>query len=189
MRLNNYLNENTTFQDEFIYKLLKKYCSEYLEIVKDSRFLFRGTRDIVIPGKAIKPRIDRKPKDMDYNIHELYDKAFYDKFGWKARSEGVFATTDHYDVKIAYGTPYYFWPFDGFKFIWSNRIKDLYNYTVFEINDFSDIPVIVDFVNDTVKLYKDTDLKRALECEVEIMFKCKAYYLTTNSYVDFIRGK
>lgn len=189
MRLKNYINEKVATYDKeeqlFFELKLKRNCSEYIEIVKDKRFLWRASRDDVVFGKEIIPRTNRRPTDMPLNFHLILDKMFHRKFGWGARSEGVFATSNH-DSTIMYGRPYYFWPFNGYKYVWNNKIPDLYNYVDINFHDVSN----ADFAHnifDVIQEYRDTDLYRALETGVEISFKCKAYYLTTKSYVDFIR--
>lgn len=76
----------------------------------------------------------------------------------------------------------------GFKFIWSKKVDDLYNTTDRFTSRLDMTSEEIDkFIKDTVELYQDTDLKKALSMGYEIMFKCKAYYLSKKSYVDFIR--
>lgn len=84
----------------------------------------RGTKKNIMMGAQIfTSRQDRRPQDMPIEIHNKYDELFLEKFGWKARSEGVFVAGGD---RTSYGTPFFFFPVNGYKFIWSPAIFDLY---------------------------------------------------------------
>ena len=111
-----------------ILNTLKKECSEMCSIVKRNKsFLYRGTnrggKDFVLDF----PRENRRPKDMPEEHHEALDNAFEEVFEWRARSEGVFTTANRGDAGV-YGEPYIFFPVNGFEYVWSPDVKDLYVY-------------------------------------------------------------
>lgn len=107
---------------------------------------------------------DRTPSDVGMKIHNKYDELFYEKFGRKARSEGVFASG--YKRK-SYGKSYMFFPVNGYKFIWSPAIFDLYT------SRFNFITNVVE----GFRTYTDENLQKAVLSGNEIIFKCKAYWL------------
>lgn len=106
-------------------------CSEIIEIYKKTnRFLYRGLHKKQPVDKIIlkKPRKMRKPKDTSLNIHKIADKVFLENFGWKVRTQGVFATSD-YDASKQYGANnhvHIIFPFDGFEYVWSSKVEDAY---------------------------------------------------------------
>jgi len=128
MRLNKYINEiyQRDKKIEPIYKLIDKNCAPFLKEIKNVRmFLYRGSEENIDRIKRIKPRKDRRPKDMPEELHETFDDLFHKKFGWYVRSEGVFVTGDKV-LSASYGTPYLFFPIGKYKYVWSSKIMDLY---------------------------------------------------------------
>ena len=156
MRLNNFLNEN---EDNYIigdflnirngnkiklskeiYDIIQKECSEILELYdRVPNFFFRGiesidNKRIVYSGRNISiykviPRKDRIPKDTFMQVQRKIDNLFYKKFGWKPRSEGVFVTPNESNA-MDYGEPFVFLPANGYKYIWSPKIEDMFiNFT------------------------------------------------------------
>ncbi len=123
MRFINQINE-----DDELDKLKKDIlseCSEILNLYKNTgKLLYRGLKYHDSYG-YITPRDDRRPVDTPKEIHNALDKGFKDKFGWKSRSEGVFVTGDNKMTEI-YGDTFIFYPVDGWKFIWSPDVNDLY---------------------------------------------------------------
>lgn len=106
---------------------VQKECSEICDIYKKTkRFLLRGSNNTYYGYQYLTPREDRRPKDMDSTVHKLLDDAFHKLYGWKPRSQGVFCTSDIMEVSNNYGLPYIIFPVNGFKYIWSSSIEDLY---------------------------------------------------------------
>ena len=112
---------------------IKEQCSQIIkEYNRADMVLFRGSGSSSLIKmdntnyvfKAY-PRDDRWPKDTQEYLHDLLNDAFYKKFKWKPRSQGVFAS--HYSVALGYGVPYVFFPVNGYKFIYSKTINDLYS--------------------------------------------------------------
>ena len=155
MRLNKHMEQQELFDDSIkvnigeyslsyppkIYEKIKYDCSEILKIYeKTNRLLFRGSSSERMEKLAPKiykmvPRDNRLPKDTDQIHHGMIDVLFKEKFGWRARSEGVFCSSKFKDIKT-YGTPYIFLPVNGYKFVWSHTYKDLYN-DVFDDLEYS----------------------------------------------------
>lgn len=93
-------------------------------------FLYRGFATETSPDRMIrkKPRKLRKPKDTSPEIQKVVDKIFMEKFGWKPRAQGVFATSDFYNAEMYSRGQlvHIIFPFDGFEYLWSPKIEDLY---------------------------------------------------------------
>lgn len=114
-------------------ELIKKQCSQIIkEYDRAGRVLFRGTnstrlKDIDETGNIFKvyPREDRRPKDTPLFMQEKLDDLFFKVFKWKPRSQGVFAVAN-YGIAHSYGNAYAFFPVNGYKYVWSMRIDDLY---------------------------------------------------------------
>jgi hypothetical protein len=108
-----------------IIAILKKDCSKFLTEIKHSpSFMYRGTYrggDFILDYR----RDDRIPKDTPKDFHASIDYAFYDLFGWKARSEGVF-TSSSKGTANSYGSSFYFFPKGIYRYVWSPKISDLY---------------------------------------------------------------
>jgi len=146
-----YINEeilDDIYKKEFIrksIKTLKDECGPYIRDASDAkRFLGRWIKQEFRGINKIKPRTDRKPTDTPKWLHVYMDKLFFKKFGWKPRSEGVFALAVN---KIEYMTSYYpVFPIGEYGYIWSPKVTDLYM-------------TLKDKFDDT---YKDSNLKAYL---------------------------
>jgi hypothetical protein len=193
MRLLEYVSQIDKKNEELKYDITEKLindCSEFLEVLEKIhnninnclwRGSHRGTKDI---DKFI-PRIDRIPTDTAEWLHNEWDKMFKEKFGWKARSEGVFVTS-RYSFASGFGNAaHLFFPFDGYKFIWSPNIEDM---TVAigggkHADDNRKRELIKKSIEE-IKAYKNSDLEEAIESEHEIMFKCHSYYLVNRDKIS-----
>ena len=199
---------------ENIVGLLMKDCRPFLTEIK-SEFLksfypayggalYRGMRGSrkMMPGFTClgerKPRKDRVPKDIPKDISDNFDEAFENKFGWKPRSQGVFAISDQYKARD-YGYVYVFFPKGAYKYLWSPRVEDLYGKS-FDLRH-SDRDDYWDELVDIVATYKTTGLKEAMKKKYEVTFLCKSYYflhtggasdtadMTMKMLQDRMRGK
>jgi len=124
-------NDNFALDRRYL-KIIDKECSQIInEYKKIGKVLFRGARESnareISPniGKNV-PRNDRKPKDTMWNHHDMMNNLFYDKFGWYVRSEGVFTSSSPSTAK-SFGNLNLFLPANGYKYVWSERYKDLYS--------------------------------------------------------------
>ena len=200
MRLKNFMNEEkskTEIGNEII-EIVKRDCKPFLKEM--NKIIWRGSYiKYIYDYKEITPRKDRRPLDTASEWHKWADDYFSKHFGWKARSEGVFATFD----KIAtmnYGNPYIFFPIGNYKYIYSPKILDFYNditemYPSYIIKDKKDIDPefkkVYDYdrelLYDIMKTYTNKDLNKKQYMYSEVMFKCKSYYLINERYADIMK--
>jgi len=190
MRLQKYILNEEYDTIESVATMIKKDCKPYLSILrKTCGMLYRGTLKNV-PSDAEssngvyyfkkKPRMDRKPVDMPPLTHQTLDKLFYEKFGWKPRSEGVFVTGDR-GTAAGYGKSFLFFPIGDFKYVWSPKVPDLWTWIRSHLSqrkDMSerpDLPGIVD-------TYTNKNLQKCIELEYEVAIKCKEYYMVYMSF-------
>jgi hypothetical protein len=128
VRLKRYLLTEEHSPEE-VTEMVRKNCSEALDAMsRTHNALWRGS-DEEFSGyiKELAPRTDRRPRDTKRWVHDLFDDAFEKKFGWRVRSEAIFATAAK-NVADGFGNrAYLFFPFDGFKIIWSSEVDDLTN--------------------------------------------------------------
>jgi hypothetical protein len=200
MKFNNFIQENTDISVEAARQMIFDDCNPFRQLAgahnlyrgkKGPLLIKHGTKDYMIQTiKTIYPRNDRKPTDTPVEYHELLDDKFESKFGWRARSEGVFATSD-YGQATAYGHVYLFFPIGSFKFIWSPKIRDLY----MEIDEIADDvrsvgededvirKAVIIGIDHMAKTYTDSSLKMAVKSGHEIMFKCNSYYLVNEYWI------
>jgi hypothetical protein len=194
MRLKNFINEEDETQAEILFDRIAIDCSEICEIYKEEKmFFFRGLKKSGLWHK-ITPREDRKPLDTKKWAHRILDEYFQSRFGWKARSEGVFAVA-RYEKAGFYGREYIIFPLDGYKFVYSPDVLDLFSYPeevvkskiggaeatkYFYSGGVDPTGANLKRVKDVIfteldkKHYTDKNLGEAKWGEV--MFKCKAYY-------------
>jgi hypothetical protein len=212
MRLTKYIIEESEYSLDDVLKYTNK---NFLTIIKKNDFIYRGSKpknkDII----KLVVRKNRQPRDIDFHVHMLMDDLFKQKFGWKARSEGVFVCSDPYEASV-YGSVYLFFPIGSYKFIWSKKIRDLFRVLVSNIP--KNISVFVYFKREyeeeymgsrtgfytylydkhkdkfkeylekvVIPLYTDKNLQEVFKYRSEISFKCKEYFLVNVSYKDKIR--
>ena len=114
-------------------ELLKKQCSQIIkEYDNAGSILFRGTNSTRMTNidennniYKVYPREDRRPKDTPLFMQIKLDDLFYKVFKWKPRSQGVFAVRN-FGIAHSYGNAYAFFPVNGYKYVWSMRVDDLY---------------------------------------------------------------
>ena len=126
MRLGNYLTESKIEPIEEFTELVKRDCGKFLkEINPYKNFLYRGLSGV--GGMGIKtPRADRMAKDMSLSGHEYLGNLFKKYHGWNARKEGVFCSGNIGETS-SYGISYIVFPIDGYKYLWSDDIRDLFS--------------------------------------------------------------
>lgn len=112
------------FSKEFV--KIRKECSQICnEYIKAGEVLYRATKGYWEDFDKIVPRTDRRPLSTDPKLSEKFDEQFYKLFGWKPRKEGVFCQSDVTDINI-YGDDYIIFPSNGYNFLWSEHIEDLW---------------------------------------------------------------
>jgi hypothetical protein len=128
VRLQQHINEESLFDDivDAFYNIINN-CQPFLKemgTVKPPQFLYSGRKSNL--GWFTKDvRSDRKPLDMFVDIYKSFDDAFNKKFGWRARSNGLFCV-GRMESAEEYAEPYVIFPKGHFKIIWSDDIDDLY---------------------------------------------------------------
>jgi hypothetical protein len=132
MRLKNFISEsvNISWKNKEDLEILRNECSEIITWYKlTNEVFYRGMKKPYPQDEMVKiiPRSDRIPKDTQQELHDVADMILKEKFGWKPRSEGVFATSSYVEAH-AYSNknPHIIFPVDGFKYIWSPKITDAY---------------------------------------------------------------
>lgn len=124
MRLKHYINEESNISKEDILS----NCSEIISIYrKKNLFFYRGVKDYSNDVISRTPRTNRIPKDTHKKLHLIFNECLYNKFGWRPRTEGTFATSSP-QLSKEYGKTFVFFPFNGFKYVWSPAVEDAYEY-------------------------------------------------------------
>jgi len=204
-KIDMYLNEAKIETIGEFSELVKRDCSKFLKEIKQSkRFVYRGISGVGKMGIKT-PRPDREPKDMSLAGHNYLGKLFKKYHGWNARKEGVFCFGDVGDAS-SYGDTYIVFPVDGYKYLWSDDIRDLYscveedrglkykgyyvNYCILwnenalfdfmkDYDDEDDILFKADNeLNILIKNYSNNNLNKYLTgySNYELVLKCKKYY-------------
>jgi hypothetical protein len=165
MKLIDLFEEELPNNFDGIVEIIERDCKPFLESGA-KRLLFRGMRNKTKTMLKVNVRQDRKPKSMGVEMHNLADKWFDEKFGFKARSAAVFVTGDSSEAHD-YGSLYAIFPIGDFKFVWSKKSSDLFVH-------------LFDLASTIQKLeelnFKSTDLNDAIASGNEIMIHCKEYY-------------
>lgn len=187
-----YLNEILVSKEtEQAWEILSDDCTEVIDfyrkssVVSHGTAIFRGTnkRFSVISDK-IKPRKNRKPTDTPPELQKKLDEEFKKQFGWKPRSSGVFAFGDN--GMHGYGKPCAVFPSNGWRFLWSPAVTDLYMklqddgilYSKWIAEYYRNNPEeLDDYIEVIVGTYTNKNLDKALRSNIEIIIGCDYYYL------------
>jgi hypothetical protein len=181
MKLLRFLTEGrppTPEEIEETVKVISNNCKPFLKEIKPiGAPLQRGIKSTIIDTYIRrKSRKNRKPKDMELKWHKELDELFLEKFGWRARSGGVFTQVS----PKFYSNPYLFFPAGNYKYVWSPKIQDLFR----EVDSFllstGEEPPSRKaniWAQKIISTYISTGLSKAMKTNNEITFKCDAYYL------------
>jgi hypothetical protein len=167
--------------------IIEKPCSQIIkEYKKADEFFYRGTfgRDFIEKsGRITKVR---PPKDTPVEVHRFINKIFKETFGWKVR-DGV-PTTPNANTAQTYGTPYLFFPVNGYKYVWSRKVKDLYIHLPVDLKRLymrsiklkkdrdAHVRKFEKLIRIFINLYQDTGIQQALMHDNEVMFRTKKWY-------------
>lgn len=163
--------ENREHLYEYLEKI-KRECSDIYSLYqRTSKYFYRGMSEDREYFEKIVPRKDRKPKDINIEIHKYLDEQFYKIFGWRPRTEGVFCTSDIVSTETYSSHAHIIFPKDGFKYIWSPEIDDLHSYLGPIKFEYSDLVLVT---------------KKGHEAEEE---EIRKKYKTKKEYVDFLNKK
>lgn len=136
MRFKEFLTETEHYpsieRDDWI-NSVKTECSEFLEINKaallQGRYLYRGIADEIPLYFSGTPRKDRRPLDTNKNLHKALDEYFFKKFGFRYRSNGLFACRTYGIASQYSGTTHnvsMIFPTNGYTMCSSNEIGDMF---------------------------------------------------------------
>ncbi|WP_300760217.1 hypothetical protein [Janthinobacterium sp.] len=167
-------------------------AAPFIDQAEGAGVLVRGThhsppvyKTVTLPsGKEItvhrmEVRKDRKPMDMPREAHEIADKFMKDKFGIAGRSGTAFVVgAVNSELAAGYGDLYAVIPQGEFRYIWSPKTMDLYDY--FEYTGFDgrargmETPEKISMWREELEgmKYQDTDLPRAIRSGFEVMLEC-----------------
>ena len=162
---------------------IRENCKPFL---KEKVIMYRGSHKKIELLRKTRRRKLRKPKDTDIRVHKIAEKFFMKKFGWKPRSQGVFAVGS-YSAATYYGNAYYFFPIGSYRYLWSPDKSDFYLGAPSMKTDLDmGHPSRVENKLETlIKTYKDTGLKTAVEKQTfEVMFDVDSFYLMSNRIIE-----
>jgi hypothetical protein len=132
MKFTEYIEESSKYELKLygVVQSLYKNCAPFIKELKKSgenKILWRGTKKVSTRTiLQVSPRQDRSPKDMEVEIHDELDERFKQKFGWMARSEGVFVTSQKASAET-YGDGYIFFPVGKYEYLYNPTIGDLFS--------------------------------------------------------------
>jgi len=181
-RLREYLTEDGNMD---VIETIKRDCKPFL--YESDGLLYRGVeQNIKHILKKTARLTDRKPMNMDKELHELFNALFIERFGWPVRN-GVFAVGDSIHAYRWPGcdSPYIFFPIGRYKYVWSRSVKDLY--IEYDDSDWDDKRSL-EQKQSVVDQYIDTNLDEARHMgRHEISFKCNEYYLINMIYENDLK--
>lgn len=107
--------------------LLKQDCSQVLLAYRKTKMpLLRGVRNATQDQFKGKTRENRRPMDTGEKSHKALDNMLSTAGFETNRSNSIFCSTSRAQANM-YGTTYVIFPINGFKFLWSEKYKDLYS--------------------------------------------------------------
>lgn len=167
-------------------KKITKECSEICyEYTMTNAFLYRGSHPYDSFDKII-PRMDRKPMNTNPEVSAMFDEEFEKLFGWKPRSEGVFCTGRNVRSEL-YGDPYIVFPKNGYQFIWSKRINDLYIDSGIYGYNMDKVEEVSKKIRSLVLSYRDHGMRKAIRSGVEVTIKCDYYYVIERKDLELVK--
>jgi hypothetical protein len=191
MKFKKYLIENkvptlvhedimTTKEWETFCKACKPFFMELKKTGVTNKAFYRGVKSNFQKWTIRNSYLyNRNPKNTNPEIHDLLNKTFEKKFGWKVRN-GVFVTTSKIDAGY-YGKPCFFIPEGDFSFVWSKSIKDMITFV--QDLEVMDKKRIAQEIEEIVSEYQNNGLKEALNNDSEVSFRCERYYLFDSDYI------
>jgi len=195
MRLVNYINEAT---DEEVLNYFLAETKQYRDMMKGVR-LWRAHNHKINGVQKFSHRHERRPKDTPKEVHVWLDAWFKKKFGFKARSDAVFAASTPNGIDMFGKYTDLIYPVNGFKFVYANTIQDLTawledNGYIQQIGTkwyvdpkFEDERYRKDLEKILSREYQHTDLPSASWSSTEVMLHCpNGYYMVGGN--DYFRN-
>jgi hypothetical protein len=166
---------------------VKKECRKMVRLVRSTKsFLWRGLAgdDELFVIKT--PRKNRYPTDTPTRIHEAFDKQYYEQYGWKPRSEGVFVSNKQRGT-IGYGPAHIIFPVSRFQYTWAPEINDFFTYSKITILLQPKQNEVDIRIAEAIKKYNNNiGIDKFMKKNVpgEMMIKCKKYYAINYEFVQ-----
>jgi hypothetical protein len=107
-----------------IANIIKEDCKPFLKEF-GKKPLFRGTEKKIKTIMELKPRTDRKPRDMHISVQTELNNMYKKKFGVALRSEAVFIAPKQ-TTALMYGNKHFFFPRGKFDYYWNPDVPDTY---------------------------------------------------------------
>jgi hypothetical protein len=200
MNFSNYITESDKIDS--LFDTLNKECSQFIKEYKRGICSFVRTSEsyeskFTVDMFSVKQRTDRRPSDTPLLVHNRIDELLKSKFGWKPRSEGLFAwiaknrgSTWHWNrisnfskiIRIVF-------PTNGYKYIYNDKIPDVFNkYTAIADYDYrpreeltsDDLLFLSWFETEALPLYKSSGaLKVNKVSQIECMLSAPKFYMVS----------
>lgn len=173
------LEEITQTKLDMLADTIKRNCSEYLSQTKKP--LFRG---MTTTGTNViyHARTNRKPTDMDQDVHDILDQLFIGEFGIAHRSSSVFTTGNHIMAASFAGRENtkelaLVIPLNGFQFAWSPKVIDLFSMIPHHLSE--DPEELKEEIAEIYQIceYVDTNLDTGVKSGREVMLNCPKGYI------------
>jgi len=210
VRFKRFISESNDLAAEL--DLLANECEPFLRDLErplhPDSMMFRGmATSNASPIQKLTVKRNRRPTDTPLHLHRVADDWFFDNFGWRGRSAGLFCTGSKTQAR-GYGDVHAVFPVGDYEIIWSPRVKDLYreaesafkvaSQAVRSTRNFEDEAELKNEVMDqSAELlihtldhssYRDGELIGGLRAMNEIMVNCDEYYAVKVG-TEFWRGE
>lgn len=180
--------------DEKIIALLTTECSDAISAMKSAgTFLYRGFKSASSTPDAFhgKPREDRRSLHSNPKVQVAFDENMK-IYGFATnRSNSIFCTSAKKRTAI-YGYPYLIFPKNGFNFLWSPKVYDLFSEPIIDgwaetILQSSNKPAAAqEFVRRFE--YTDNDFAAALEKGNEVMISGEYYAFSAKNISEAFKN-
>jgi len=162
-------------QLQLIHRNCQPFLKEWLKSFKghNLEIWYRGMQSSVSFFQR-DVRTERIPTNTDVELHLELDSEFNKRYGHKYRSNALFVTGDVSEAN-EYGSVFMIFPIGDFKYLWNERIDDLFLFTDILSGNKPEYSSGT-YKEKLLSTYKSTNMMRAINSEVEIMLACKQYY-------------
>jgi hypothetical protein len=173
---------STPVPKDMLVDMLKSQCMPFIDelggfsVLADYP-LWRGTSHVTFTHTA-PVRKDRIPLNTPQLQSSWIDGWFADTFGFRPRSQGVFLSGNK-AIASQYGSPFVVVPVGELKYVWSPKVKDLFDDLVhsFGTKNLAELsqPEIIDFMESSD--YHSDRLLDGVKGKVEIAIVCDSILL------------
>lgn len=182
-------------ESDFDLDKFKDDCEDFLNTIIPIRIpLFHGSKNYPDDWEIREPLRNRSPRDTPLQLHNRVNDYLEDKFGWSARSNGVFVTSSYIDAQSYFrGGVCMIFPIGKWKYMWNYVSRDMtVTYDEFRggLSDTQPNADLLDIrqtaIDDTFEHIKhgwryNEGFKDALEKQHEIIIDCDEYYILNRS--------